>query len=1680
MVLSPSEREHLLKLGTGATAPIPERCLHEMFETAALRQPDAVALVHAEHVLTYRELDRCANRMAHRLRDLGVAGERVAVVAERSVDLVAGILAVLKAGGAYVPIDPADPEERVRFLLDDIAPKVVLVQQRFLDRMPACDDTTDRTTWLVLDDETTWADEPWAEPTPSATPSDTAYVIYTSGSTGRPKGVLTSHRAIVNRIEWMQQEYRLTATDTVLQKTPYTFDVSVWEIFWPLAFGARLVLADPGGHRDAGYLARLIERAHVTICHFVPSMLRVFLDAPDVGAHCSSLRDVICSGEALTLDLQRRFFDLVPARLHNLYGPTEAAIDVTAWECRREDDRDTIPIGRPITNLRLHVLDERFDPLPAGGAGELFIGGAGLADGYLNRAELTERCFVPDPHGGPGERLYRTGDRARMLPDGTFEFLGRLDNQVKIRGVRVELGEVESVLLQHPAVTAAAVIADEVAPGDRRLVGYVVTSPGAPERTDALDEFLREFVGGRLPAPMVPALWVELERIPLTSSGKVDRRNLPAADWTTAGARAAEHRAPETASQVELARLWGEILDRDGDDIGQHDDFFALGGNSLLAGSLVARIHRRYGVDIPLGTVFESSTLSKMDTAVRAGTRRTHYSAIPRLDNDERVPLSFEQQRFWFLEQLAPGTPTYNLPMLRRLRGRVDEEALRRALTAVVDRHEAVRTTFQRDDGEPHQVVRPDAGVPFDVENLDGLAADDVERRIAARAWDPFDLARGPLLRATLFRLDDDTSLLLVVAHHIVFDGWSETVFFAELTILYEAAATGDVDPLPALPVRYRDYAAWQRRGVRDGGRREQVRYWEQQLAGSPDLVTFPADRSRPPAQTFIGRTVRFTVPARLAGALDGLGHRERVTRYMILLAAFKVLLARHTGQPDVVVGSPVANRGREETAGLVGLLLNTLVLRTDLSGEPSMRELLARVRRTALGAYAHQDVQFEELVALTQPDRRLDRTPLFQVLFNLIPPVGRTVEHGGLSWTRLELDDAPAKYDVSLYVWDGAGALECALIHNADLFTTERMRAVADQYLHLLEQLAIAEPDQPVRDLSLVTANAREVLPRPTLPIHPYDTPDPVARCTELARRHPGRRVMVDPDRTWTWHDLDTVSAAAADWLRERDIAPGGRVAVLAHRTGTLAGAVLGVMRTGAAFALLEPSDPAPRRAAQLAVLRPDALIDLRPDAPDDTGPGPVLRPADLPPGARPAAGAEPDSLDPDAARCVLFTSGSTGTPKAVVSGARPLSRFLAWQADRFGLGGDDRMAVLSGLGHDPLLRDVFGGLLAGGEVHWPPGQAIRDPGALTAWLASSSITTIHLTPALLELMIGTANPVTLPEVRHLFSGGDRLTGTHVAHARALFPNAEIVNLYGTTETPQAATYHVVPPGPLAPDEPIPIGHGATEAQPLVLAEGDRLAGIGELGEVVIRSPYLALGYLGYPQDQGPTTGQRFTANPFRDDPSDRIYRTGDLGRYAPDGAVEFVGRRDRQLNLRGHRVEPAEVESVLIGHADVWETAVFGVAGELCAYVVPEPGALPTVPELRDHLRARLPDHMVPRRIAVTDVLPLTSNGKVDHRALAARGHPADPAPELTAQPLDELEAGIAELWRQVLGALPDSPDQSFFDGGHSLLAVRFVTAVQEAIDPGFSLRHLFKSPSFRGIAATVRGASAKKETA
>ena len=1082
--LSAEEKRALLarlmrdKAGAGRA---PDPCVHRLFEAQATRAPDAVAVSWEGASLTYAELNARANRLAHHLRALGVGPETlVGLCVGRSPEMVVGLLGILKAGGAYVPMDPAYPEHRITTMLEDAQVAVLVTEARLRATLPAISARL-----VCLDSAAEGLDsQPEGNPTGGATAANLAYVIYTSGSTGRPKGVMVTHGALTNFLQSMRQLLGLAGSDVLLAVTTLSFDIAALEMYLPLIQGARIEVVGRDEAADGPRLIARLESAGATFLQATPATWRLLLEAGWQGRPGLAM---LCGGEALPRDLADRLADK-GAALWNLYGPTETTIWSSAAKVAPAED-GPVAIGRPIANTQLYVLDSRLRPVPVGVAGELYIGGKGLARGYLKRAGMTAERFLPDPLGQtPGGRIYRTGDLARWLADGRLECLGRVDHQVKIRGYRIELGEIEAALARNPAVREAVVIAREDTPGEKRLVAYVVGRDGPVVAAD-----LRRGLAEILPEYMVPSAFVPMDALPLTPNGKVDRKALPEPDLVRAAAVA--YVAARGPIEEALAGTWGEILERP--RVGVHDNFFDLGGDSLMAPRILARSRDLFGVDVPLADLFDQPTVAglarRVEEALRvgAGQQSPPIKPVPR---DGDLPASFAQQRLWFLDQLEPGNATYNIPIAVRLVGDLDPDALERAFNEVVRRHEALRTTFTARDGRPLQVIAPELLIPLPMGDLREWPEADREpealRRLHAEAARPFDLARGPLIRASLLKLGEREHVVLLTMHHIISDGWSIGVLIREVGTLYEAFSRGGPSPLPALPLQYADFAAWQRGWLKGEVLQAQLDYWEGQLSGVPPLE-LPTDRPRPPVLGSRGGEAGLDVPQALVDSLRGLARQEGATLFMALLAGFQTLLSRYSGQEDLAIGSPIAGRTRMETEDLVGFFVNTLVLRGDLSGDPSFRALLGRVRRGALGAFAHQDLPFEQLVNVLHPERDPGRTPLFQVMFAMQNAPLPALESPGLAMTPIEAHGGTAKFEMTLSAMEKDDGLRLAIEYNADLFdsaTADRML----RHLRLLLEGAVAAPDRAVASLPMMTDQERDQL------LHQGAEDDPAADSLE------------------------------------------------------------------------------------------------------------------------------------------------------------------------------------------------------------------------------------------------------------------------------------------------------------------------------------------------------------------------------------------------------------------------------------------------------------------------------------------------------------------------------------------------------------------------------------------------------
>ncbi|MEH2355880.1 amino acid adenylation domain-containing protein [Nostoc sp.] len=1707
-----------------------DKCIHQLFEEQVKRTPDAVAVVFDNQQLTYHQLNCRANQLAHYLRSVGVGADvLVGLCVERSLEMMVGLLGILKAGGAYVPLDPEYPQDRLSFMLEDTQLSVLLIQQHLIERLPkhqvqlVCLDTE----WQSISQLSDF------DLVNSTSSENLAYVIYTSGSTGKPKGVMIQHQSLVNLTQAAIVEYGLSnacngQSQRILQFLSICFDAAAAEIYPPLSSGATVVLRTQEMLSSVQTLIQKCRDWGITVLSLPTAywhqltfeLVNADLLLPDC------IRLVIIGGEH---PLEQRFrmwqqhIGEYP-QLINAYGPTEATVEVTCTLLGI--DQQKLTIGRPIYNTQIYILDQYLQPVPIGVPGELHIGGAGLARGYLNRPELTNEKFISNPFkrgrgqgagsrgqgaGGRGEienqfsncdrqactkysRLYKTGDLARYLSSGDIEYLGRIDNQVKIRGFRIELGEIETALSEHGDVQSCCVIAREDTPGEKRLVAYVVLYPqvtctepvlsaasrreGRSRSTPTIDQ-LRYSLRVKLPEYMVPNAFVLLESLPLTPNGKVDRRALPAPDLQSE--QKDKYVTPRTPIEEMLALLWTQVLKLE--RVGIHDNFFEIGGHSLLATQLLSRIRNIFKVELPLRELFAKATIAELAQSIgqlqQQDLELSTPPILPRAENAQ-LPLSYAQQRLWFLDQLQPLGGTYKIPLTLRLVGTLNQAALEQSLQEIIHRHEVLRTNFITVDGQPTQVIQTQTNWTLSIIDYEYLPITEKEiatqQLVQKQAIQPFNLANEPLVRATLVVLSETEHALLVYIHHIVSDGWSMGVFIQELAALYNAYSQGQPSPLAPLPIQYADFAIWQRQWLQGDVLQSQLSYWQQQLADAPTLLSLPTDRPRGAVQTYHGAYQAIALSKKLSIALKQLSQKESVTLFMTLLTAFQILLWRYSGQDDICIGTPIANRNRAEIEGLIGFFINTLVLRTRLDGNPSFRQLLSRVREVALSAYAHQDLPFEMLVEALQPERNLSHNPIFQVWFNLQNLADTQLELFGLSVEPILMSEAASKFDLSLYVTEHEQGITLQLLYNADLFTSERMVEMVQQFHHLLNQIVV-EPDSAIAAYSLVTPQAQLLLPDPTTAIPEPEYELVTTTFTSWVNSNLELSAVRQGSRTWNYGELGKTSQALARVMLSQGIERGDVVAVYGTSSFGLIASAIAVLLSGGVLLTLDPQLPCERQQLMLQEAKAKYILYIDSQPPKDQEIWQSLTIICVNPDTAEAINSLESShtialpeISADDAAYIFFTSGTTGVPKGVLGCHKGMAHFLNWQRQTFGISQQDRIAQLTGLSFDVVLRDVFLPLTSGATLCLPAQGDKLEPTKILRYLEREQISVLHTVPSLAQSWLANVPSESLRNLRWLFLAGEPLKQTFILQWRDAFPQAgEILNLYGPTETTLAKCYYQVPSEPTVGVQPV--GWPLPKTQALVLGTNRQMCGIGEPGEIVLRTPFRSLGYINAPEEKR----SRFVKNHFRNDDQDLLYYTGDRGRYLPDGSLEILGRFDHQVKIRGIRIELGEIETVLAQHPSVHQTVVtaheddFGEQ-RLVAYIILNQESAPTISEIRRFLSTKLPQYIVPSSFVFLDSLPLTPNGKIDRRALPTPSNIINL--DIFVEPRNQLEMQLVQIWSKILKVDKVGVQDNFFDlGGHSLLAPYLMAQIKQQFGKDVSLTSLFQNPTIEQLATILQ---------
>ncbi|MFC7803310.1 non-ribosomal peptide synthetase DhbF [Bacillus subtilis] len=1679
-LLLPEEKEKVISKWNETAKSEKLVSLQDMFEKQAVLTPERIALMCDDIQVNYRKLNEEANRLARLLIEKGIGPEQfVALALPRSPEMVASMLGVLKTGAAYLPLDPEFPSDRISYMLEDAKPSCIITTEEIAASLPDNLAVPE----LVLDQAVTqeiikrYSPE---NPDVSVSLDHPAYIIYTSGSTGRPKGVVVTQKSLSNFLLSMQEAFSLGEEDRLLAVTTVAFDISALELYLPLISGAQIVIAKKETIREPQALAQMIENFDINIMQATSTLWHALVTSEP--EKLRGLR-VLVGGEALPSGLLQALQDL-HCSVTNLYGPTETTI-WSAAAFLEEGLQGVPPIGKPIWNTQVYVLDNGLQPVPPGVVGELYIAGTGLARGYFHRPDLTAERFVADPYGPPGTRMYRTGDQARWRADGSLDYIGRADHQIKIRGFRIELGEIDAVLANHPHIEQAAVVVREDQPGDKRLVAYVV----ADAAIDTAE--LRRYMGASLPDYMVPAAFVEMDELPLTPNGKLDRKALPAPDFSTS----VSDRAPRTPQEEILCDLFAEVLGLA--RVGIDDSFFELGGHSLLAARLMSRIREVMGAELGIAKLFDEPTVAGL--AAHLDLAQSARPALQRAERPEKIPLSFAQRRLWFLHCLEGPSPTYNIPVAVRLSGELDQGLLKAALYDLVCRHESLRTIFPESQGTSYQHIL-DADQACPELHVTEIAEKELSDRLAEAVRYSFDLAAEPAFRAELFVIGPDEYVLLLLVHHIVGDGWSLTPLTRDLGTAYAARCHGRSPEWAPLAVQYADYALWQQEllGNEDDPNSliaGQLAFWKETLKNLPDQLELPTDYSRPAEPSHDGDTIHFRIEPELHKRLQELARANRVSLFMVLQSGLAALLTRLGAGTDIPIGSPIAGRNDDALGDLVGLFINTLVLRTDTSGDPSFRELLDRVREVNLAAYDNQDLPFERLVEVLNPARSRATHPLFQIMLAFQNTPDAELHLPDMESSLRINSVGSAKFDLTLEISedrlaDGTpNGMEGLLEYSTDLFKRETAQALADRLMRLLEA-AESDPDEQIGNLDILAPEERssmvadwqsvsEKIPHACLP----------EQFEKQAALRPDAIAVVYENQALNYAELNERANRLARMMISEGVGPEQFVALALPRSLEMAVGLLAVLKAGAAYLPLDPDYPADRIAFMLKDAQPAFIMTNTKAAnhipPVENVPKIVLDDPELAeklntyPAENPKNKDRTKPLSPLNTAYVIYTSGSTGVPKGVMIPHQNVTRLFAATEHWFRFSSDDIWTMFHSYAFDFSVWEIWGPLLHGGRLVIVPHHVSRSPEAFLRLLVKEGVTVLNQTPsAFYQFMQAEREQPDLGQalsLRYVIFGGEALELSRLEDWYNRHPEnrPQLINMYGITETTVHVSYIELDRSMAALRANSLIGCGIPDLGVYVLDERLQPVPPGVAGELYVSGAGLARGYLGRPG----LTSERFIADPFGP-PGTRMYLTGDMARLRADGSLDYVGRADHQVKIRGFRIELGEIEAALVQHPQLEDAAVIVREDQpgdkrLAAYVIPSEETFDTA-ELRKYAAERLPDYMVPAAFVTMKELPLTPNGKLDRKAL--------PAPDFAAAvtgrgPRTPQEEILCDLFMEVLHLPRVGIDDRFFDlGGHSLLAVQLMSRIREALGVELSIGNLFEAPTVAGLAERLEMGSSQ----
>ncbi|WP_458110570.1 lichenysin non-ribosomal peptide synthetase LicA [Bacillus sp. PK6-013] len=1639
------EKEQLLKRASSQTIAYDKNMtLHGLFEQKAADHPEKTAVVYEGQKLSYRELNEQSNRLARALRRRGIGPDApAAIVMERSERVITAMLGVLKAGGAYVPIDPGFPEERIRFMLEDSKVKVVITDSGL----------TFETAETVRFSEALSESLENGHPSSEAGAGHLAYIIYTSGTTGRPKGVMIEHRQVHHLVRGLQQAVGAYDQDDLKLAllAPFHFDASVQQIFTSLLLGQTLYIVPKKTVSDGRALSDYYRRHQIDVTDGTPAHLQLLSAADDLSG--VKLRHMLVGGEALSRVATERLLQLFAETAEsvpdvtNVYGPTETCVDASSFTMTNHADLqgDTayVPIGRPIGNNRFYILDENGALLPDGVEGELYIAGDGVGRGYLNLPDMTADKFLEDPFV-PGGFMYRTGDAVRWLPDGTVDFIGRKDDQVKIRGYRIELGEIESVLQGAPAVGKAVVLARPETGGSLEVCAYVV-----PKQSGEIHlQGLREHLSKHLPDYMIPSHFVELDEIPLTGSGKVDRKALLCHEVSVSGT--AEYAAPRNEYEEKMVGIWQEVLGTE--QVGIHDQFFELGGHSLKAMAMLAKIHKAFGVEVPLQVLFEKPTVAALSGFV-SEAEKDGFTVIEPAPESDDYPLSLAQQRIYIVSQLEDAGVGYNMPAAAMLEGTLDVQRLEAAFQKLIDRHEALRTSFTVVDGEPRQNIHQRVQFKIEKVKADGKPIEQMAKSFVRR----FDLAKAPLMRAGLVRLADGRHVLLFDMHHLVSDGVSISIILNELAALYKG------EELPEPNLHYKDYAFWQRTQAQKGFQKEEA-YWQSVFAGELPVLQLITDEPRPSVQSFEGDRVSAVLPKDMKEKLAVLAEQNGATLYMVMLAAYNMLLAKYSGQEDVIVGTPAAGRRHSDLEGIIGMFVNTLAIRSKVESGRTFRDFLHDVKKTVIDAFEHQEYPFERLAEKVGASRDLSRHPVFDTMFILQNAWEDIPMLGDLHLSIYETNFNIAKFDLTLQAKEEQGELILDLDYSTKLFKKDTAERMLKAYLHLLEGMT-ADPLRRIGEYSLLTeeeTNRQLVAFNPAASDYPREKTI-VQLFEEQAAERGGHPALQFEDKVWSYGELNRKANQLARRLRERGVQPGTTAAILTARSAEMVIGILAVLKAGAAYVPIDPDHPEKRvqhffEDSGAAVLLTQKAMKPLAEAAEFGGDILFLEDEHL------YLGDASDlrlPISPEAMANLTYTSGTTGTPKGNMVSHRNILRTVK-NTNYLDVMTSDIVLSISNYVFDAFMFDVFGSLLNGAKLVIAPKDTILDMSRLAHVLEKEKVTVLMITTALFNLLTD-MRPDSLKGLRRVLFGGERASVDHVRRALNTVGKGRLLHMYGPSESTVFTTYYPVNE---VPDDAqaIPIGKPVSNTEVLILDSFGNVQPAGVAGELCVGGDGLVRGYFNRPE----LTAEKFTEHPFKT--GEKIYRTGDMARWLADGCLEFIGRIDHQVKIRGQRIELGEIEHHLLTHEMVQEAAVLAVdTGKrdqmICAYFTADQEL--SSEELRRYAAEGLPGYMIPSVFMQLQELPLTGNGKVDRRALPEPDVTQAAQKEYTA-PRSRTEAQLTDLWQEVLNVPKIGVHDNFFElGGHSLIGMTLIARIQQEMNVDLQLKDLFQAPTIETLA-------------